>query len=316
MINKNIMKKVVFTQDLGVDRSIIDELLLEGGLISDWSMADGNLVLDVDNVVGISTANIPLERSILSNFPSLKTISMSFTGYDHVDKVFCIEKGISVYNVPSYSTDSVAELGVGLAISLLREIPKGNSEIKNGKWNESLSGSELARKKCGIIGTGTIGCRLGELLHAFKCELYGWSRSEKQKFKELNGKYVSLTELFSDCDLIYITTALNEGTKDLVSKDQFDLMKPSAFLINIARGPIVNREALIDAVANHKIAGFATDVYDYEPLSSDDELRTLENSILTPHVAYRTKEALSRKASVTIENIFRGLKNDPTNKVI
>lgn len=310
------MKKVAFTQDIGVERAMIQSLLDKEGLMADWSMADGIDVEKVDNIIAISTAHIPLTKERLSQFPNLKVVSMSFTGYDHVDKEFCKQKNISVYNVPSYSTDSVAELAIGLCICLLRQIPLGNSEVENGNWNENLIGFELANKKCGIIGTGTIGCRLAEILKVFKCQVQGWSRTERDVFKEQGGLYCSLDEIFKNSDLIFITTALNENTKDLISFNQFDLMKKSSYIINIARGPILNKSALIDAIKRGKVAGAALDVYDIEPLDREDELRTLQNLLLTPHIAYRTKEALNRKALVTVENIFHGLNGNPENRVI
>jgi len=310
------MNKVLFTQDLGVPRSFINSLLNENKLGTDWSLADNKEVQNLDDIVCICTASIPLTTESLSKFKNLRIVSMSFTGYDHVDKDYCEKNDIKVFNVPAYSTDSVAELAIGLAIGLLRKIPLGNSEVRKGNWNENVPGFELANKTCGIIGTGTIGCRLAELLAAFKCNIKAWSRTEKDEIISKGGSYVSLNELFKECDLVFITVSLNENTRNLVSGDQLDLMKDSSYLINVARGPVVNRADLIMYANSGKISGFGIDVYDYEPLKKDDELRNISNSIMTPHVAYRTKEALERKASVTAQNIIAGLKGGEKNRVI
>lgn len=309
------MKKVVFTQDIGVSRETIEILLEKQNLSADWSLADGFRVDDPDRVVAVSTANIPLTAELMSEFKNLRTVSMSFTGYDHVDQAYCEQNSISIYNVPSYSTDSVAELAIGLAISLLRQIPKGDQEIRGGRWNENISCFELAGKTCGIIGTGTIGCRVAELLAAFKCNILGHSRTEKDSFKAYGGTYLALPEMLKQCDIVFVTAALTENTRNIISQEEFEIMKSSSYLVNVSRGPLVNRDAIIDAINNKKIAGIGLDVFDYEPLAEDDEMRSLKSAVLTPHVAYRTKEALERKASLTIENIERGLSGDVLNKV-
>jgi len=308
--------KVLFTQDIGVDRKFIDNELIDNNLIPDWSIADGLEVNNPDEVVCICTASMPLLKETLAKYKNLRIISMSFTGFDHVDKEYCIKNDIKVYNVPSYSTDSVAELAIGLAISLLRMIPLGDSEMRNGNWNENIQGFELANKTCGIIGTGAIGLRLAELLAVFKCNLKAWSRTKKDKFISLGGLYTDLDLIFKECDIVFITIALNDETENLISMKQLDKMKNTSYLINVARGPIINKIDLIHCLKNNQIGGVGLDVYDSEPLPEYDELRQMQKTVLTPHVAYRTEEALERKAKVTVENILNGLDGITKNKVL
>jgi len=130
------MKKVLFFQDIGVDRSKVNQLLQATGTLTPvWSRADGKEIVAPEEINALVTANIPLSREVIVEFPNVEVISVSFTGYDQVDADYCREKGIAVYNVPAYSTDSVAELAIGLTISLLRDIPTGNNSVRSGGWH-------------------------------------------------------------------------------------------------------------------------------------------------------------------------------------
>ena len=243
-------------------------------------------------------------------------IAVAFTGYDSVDLEYCSSKNIAVYNVPSYSTNSVAELAITLAISLLREIPKGNEVIRKGQWDLGRPGIELSGKTVGICGTGAIGIRAAEIFRVLGCKIIGWSRTERREFTELGGKYVSsLEQLCADSDIVSIHVPANSETKALIGQEQLNKMKSSAYLINTARGPIVDENALIETLTNRKIAGAGLDVYSIEPISPENQLLKLDNVILTPHIAFKTVEALKRRAVVTINNINNFSKGISTNKV-
>ena len=268
-------------------------------------------------VTGIVNVKKTLDAAFLGRFTSLKFIAVAFTGYDSVDGAWCRNNNIAVYNVPEYSTHSVAELTIALAISLLRDIPRGNSLIQNGGWALERPGIELHGKTIGIVGTGAIGTTVASLFKAFGCEIIGWSRTHKQEFIDLGGKYSnSLTELFAQSDIITIHTPSNADTFHLISDPEISAMKPTAFIINTARGPIIDSNALVQALQSNKIAGAALDVFDTEPIEKDNQLLTLPNVILTPHIAFKTKEALQRKALITINNIHSFQKGKDQNQVI
>ena len=146
----------------------------------------------VDALVSVKCA---LPKEVLSQFTSLKVIAVAFTGYGTVDLDYCRENKVQVFNVPAYSTDSVAELVIGLTISLLRDIPKGNSLIRSGGWNLGYAGSDLSQKVVGIVGTGTIGIRTAQLFKAFNCKLIGWSRTQREEFLQLGAQYVESLEV-------------------------------------------------------------------------------------------------------------------------
>lgn len=309
------MSQILVLQDLGISFLKLNDLLstlnIKNQLIHGFS--DINLI--DEKVQIIITIKEKVDEKLLQQFPNVSLIVVAFTGYDVVDVNYCTQNKITVCNVPSYATDSVAELTIGLAISLLRDIPKTNHLLKNGGWNFA-PGQELKGKSVGVVGTGTIGTRVAELFKVFGCEVLGWSRSQNPDFIKLGGIYIDdINLLCSKVDILTIHTPLNEATKNLIDDKQFHQMKPSSFLINTARGPIVNQEALANALNNNKIAGAAIDVFEVEPIPQEVALINTENSILTPHIAYKTQEALHRRAAITIENIKQFLAGNPINKV-
>lgn len=309
------MKQILVLDDLGIEHATLSNLLAQKQLYYYLCPSQGEITNN-ESVEGIITVTSKVNKHLLEQFPNLKFVAVAFTGYDCVDLESCRERSIPVFNVPSYSTDSVAELVIGLAISLLREIPKGFEEVKNGGWKLSDPGIELRGKKIGIIGTGNIGCRLAELFTVFGCEVYGWSRSQRTEFIEKGGKYVNnLQELCSMVDILSLHIPLNEHTKGLIGEKELDTMKDTAFLINAARGPVVNTKSLAKALLEKQIAGAAVDVFDVEPIERDNPLIRLDNIILSPHIAFKTKEALLRRAEITLGNISSYLHGKSINRI-
>lgn len=256
-----------------------------------------------------------LSKEYLQQFTNLKMIAVAFTGYDSVDMDYCQEHGIAVYNVPKYSTNSVVELTIGLTIAVMREITKGNTIIRNEGWSIE-PGIELFGKRVGIMGTGEIGVATARIFRAFGCEVIGWSRSENKAFKALGGKYIADKQaFFAAADIVSIHLPLNSDTKRIIGKKELKAMKPTAILINTARGAIVNEAELIAALEQKVIAGAGLDVFKKEPIENDNSLLKLENVVLTPHVAYKTKEALSRRMEVTVKNIADFLEDKKGNRV-
>jgi len=268
-----------------------------------------------DKVEVIVTVLRKLGKEYLTQFPNLKMIAVAFTGYDSVDMEYCREHKIAVYNVPKYSTNSVAELTIGLTIAVLREITYGNSIIRNGGWSFK-PGIELFGKTIGIMGTGEIGVATAKVFKALGCELIGWSRSENEAFKSLGGKYIeNKQEFFAASDIVSIHLPLNKQTEGVINKKELSAMKKTSILVNTARGPIINEADLIAALEQKEIAGAGLDVFAQEPINSNNRLLTLENVVLTPHIAYKTEEALNRRMEVTVNNISYFLQNKNINRV-
>ncbi len=293
------MSKVLILENLGIPQTEFHKLASNMKILFEFTTE----TTDPENIEGIITIKTPVDEELLSKLPNAKFIAVAFTGYDCIDMEAVKKRNIVVMNVPTYATDCTAELAVGLAISLLREIPQGNQITRAGGWGLK-PGFELSGKTVGIIGTGKIGTRTAELFKAFKCNLIGWSRTQKEDFKKIGGIYKqNIGDVFKEADIISIHLLLNESTKGIINLDMLSLMNKSAYLVNVARGPIVVTEDLAKVLIDEKIAGAGVDVYDQEPILPDNPLLKAPNTILTPHIAYKTEESLIRRAEVTLQNI-------------
>jgi D-3-phosphoglycerate dehydrogenase len=254
----------------------------------------------------IALGNLPLNKEVLKECHNLKMVAIAFTGVDHVDINYCKEKKIVVSNCAGYSTIAVAELTIGLILNLARNINDCDKATRNNLTKEGLVGFELENKTLGIIGTGTIGCRVAELAKAFGIKVIAYSRTVKD-----NGlDYKSLDDVLKQSDIVSLHLPLNEKTKDLITIKKLSLMKETAYLINTARGPIVNTNDLAYCLKNGIISKAAVDVFDTEPpIKSSNPLLKLENIIVTPHVAFATKESMIKRANLEFKNIANFINN-------
>lgn len=261
-------------------------------------------------------ANMPLKGEVICSAEKLKMISIAFTGVDHVDLKVCKDRKLMVCNAAGYSTPSVAELTYGLIFSVLRNIVPLDKATREGKTKDGYSQNDLAGKTLGLIGTGAIGSKVAEVAIAFGCKVLAYNRSEKEELKAKGVKYVSLQELLKDSDIVSIHTPLNEATKGLIDSEKLSLMKKNAILINTARGPIVDNKALAEALKQGKLAGAGIDVFDIEPpLSIENDLLHAPNCVVTPHIGFATKEAMVRRAYITLGNIEKWLEDKPQNVI-
>lgn len=246
-------------------------------------------------------SNIPYRKDVIEKCPALKKICVAFTGVDHIDLAYCAERGIEVKNCAGYSTVAVADLAFGLVLSLARNIPACDRACRDGKTKDGLVGFELAGKKFGIVGLGAIGSRVADIAHAFDCEVFAYTRTPKT---HPNVTLVDKETLFRTCDIVSLHTPLNDSTRGLVGEKELSWMKPTAYLINTARGGVVDTPALVDALRNHRIAGAGIDVFDMEPpIPSDYQLNKLPNVVVTPHVAFATKQAFEKRAVIIADNL-------------
>lgn len=246
-------------------------------------------------------SNIPYRKDVIEKCPALKKICVAFTGVDHIDLAYCAERGIEVKNCAGYSTVAVADLAFGLVLSLARNIPACDRACRDGKTKDGLVGFELAGKKFGIVGLGAIGSRVADIAHAFGCEVFAYTRTPKN---HPNVTLVDKETLFRTCDIVSLHTPLNDSTRGLVGEKELSWMKPTAYLINTARGGVVDTPALVDALRNHRIAGAGIDVFDMEPpIPSDYQLNKLPNVVVTPHVAFATKQAFEKRAVIIADNL-------------
>lgn len=251
---------------------------------------------DADQLI---LANTPMPEAVLDAAPNLKYINIAFTGTDHMPVVQAEAKGIQVINAAGYSDEGVAELVLGMTISLLRRLEEADIALRHGGRAADFLGNEIAGRTVGIIGTGRIGKRVAQLFAALGANLIGINRSEHDDVKALGLQYVPLDELLRRADIITVHLPSTPETKDFLAAREFAQMKPSAILINCARGPIVNSADLAKALSDGLLAGAAVDVFNQEPPLTDAEpLLHAPNTLLTPHIGYFTREAMIKRAKI------------------
>ncbi len=263
----------------------------------------------------IILANMPLPLRVLNACEHLRYINVAFTGVDHIPVAAAKARGIQISNASGYSTEAVSELGVGLAIDLMRNIPKTEQRCRAGMTKEGLVGSELKGKTVGIVGLGKIGSRSAALFHAFGCRILAASRTMHPDVPEYIWQ-VSLEKLLSLSDIVLLHCPLNDSTRGMIDSKALKLMKSSAYLINLARGPIVNSEDLMEALNCGIIAGAAIDVFDQEPpLPASEPLLSAPNTILTPHIAFATRESMELRAEIVFGNLRCWMEGFPINLI-
>ncbi len=265
---------------------------------------------DADIVV---LSNFQYRRDVIENCPKLKMICVAFTGVDHVDIEYCKERNITVCNCAGYSTVAVADLVFGLLISIYRNIIACDKVTREGGTKNGLVGFELEGKKFGIVGAGSIGMRVANIAKAFGCEVLAYSRTKK----DIEGvQFVDLKTLLKECDIVSLHVPLSDATKGLINKENIAFMKENAVLINTARGPVVDSAALAEALKSGKIAGAGIDVFEMEPpVPVDHVLFGAPNLVVTPHVAFATKESMIKRSEIVFDNIDKYLNGVSQNVI-
>lgn len=310
--------KVVIIEPLGVEENRLMEIAAKAlpdtvELVSyDAKVTDTEALIERGKDADvIMVANLPLNGEVIRGCEKLKMLAVAFTGIDHIDMEACRERGIVVSNCAGYSNAAVSDLVFGLLISLYRSLISCNEAVRREGTKDGLVGLELEGKKFGVVGTGAIGTRVAGIARAFGCEVYAYSRTKK----ELEGvTYTDLSTLLSVCDIVSLHVPLSADTKGMIGKDQLACMKKEAVLINTARGPVVDSEALAKALNSGQIAGAAVDVFEVEPpIAKDHPLLTAKNLIATPHVAFATKEALIKRAVIDFDNVKCWMEGRPVN---
>lgn len=268
-------------------------------------------VKDFDILVVRSATKVT--REIIEAGDNLKIIGRAGMGLDNIDLEAAKEKGIEVLNTPGQNSLSVAELVVGMILSLNRHIVRGTKGISEGKWEKKqLKGIELTDKTLGIIGFGNIGKHLANLVSGFnvKVKVFDVYEIDQNTKKEYNIEQVSFENLIKDSDIISLHIPHNDKTHHIISEKEFENMKDNALLINCARGGVVDEKALLKALKENMIAGAGLDVYEEEPAKGDiyKELFNLDNVVGTPHVGASTKEAQQRVGINMVERIVNATK--------
>ena len=313
--------KIALLEPLGVPRDLIDALarpILEAGhefIFYDTKTTDPEeLKRRSQGCEVVMIANNPFPGEVVEACPELRLLNVAFTGIDHVGLDACRRHGITVCNAANYSNQTVAELVIGMTISLLRRLPECSAAVRSGGTSAGLCGREIAGRTVGIVGTGRIGTMVARLFQAFGARVIASSRTHREEVEALGVDYLPLEALMAQSDIVTIHTPNTPATRGLIGRDQIALMKPSALLINCARGPIVDSAALADALNEGRIAGAAVDVFNVEPPIPDTEpLLHAKNTLLTPHVAFLSEEAMVRRAHIAFDNTCAYLRGECRN---
>ncbi|MCZ0862550.1 2-hydroxyacid dehydrogenase [Methanocorpusculum vombati] len=262
----------------------------------------------------IIIANTPYPAEAIRQADRLKMIAVAFTGIDHIDTAACTSRGITICNAANYANQPVAELSIGLTIALLRSISAADTAARTGNTSAAFTGREIAGRTVGIIGTGRIGLAAARLFSAFGAKILAFSRSESEAAHALGITYVPLDTLLWESDIISLHVPATPETHHLINAERLALMKPSAILINCARGSVVDNAALARALTKGTIAGAGIDVFDTEPpLPQDYPLLAAPNTILTPHIGFLSEESMRRRAEIVFQNITAYLSGSPEN---
>lgn len=272
---------------------------------------------DCDVVV---TNKLKLNESNLSLAHNLKLICVTATGFDNIDVNYAKSRGIGVCNVVGYSTSNVAQITVGMVLDLINRTDDYRASVKSGEYSArgvanvlSPTYHEIDGKTWGIVGFGNIGRRVARIADALGCRVLVNKREAISDFE-----CVDIDTLCKECDIITLHTPLNDGTRGLISSERIAAMKEGVILVNVARGAVVDENAVANAFKSGKLGGFGCDVYSAEPFGKDHpyyEIKDMDNVILTPHMAWGSYEARIRLCNEVKENIIAFFKGDIKNRI-
>lgn len=305
---------------IDVDMSEIDKL---GEVTVYPATTVENAVEHIGDADILIANKLPLNENTLKEAKNLKFVAQTATGTNNVDFNYTNSRGIKVANVPSYSTDSVAQHTFALLLYLVEKMRFFDDYVKNGTYSRSNCFSclemiypEIAGKTWGIIGMGAIGQKVAQIATVFGCKVICYSASGRTY--DMPYEQVDFDTLLSSSDIVSVHAPLNEHTKDLMNYEAFVKMKESAYFINVGRGPIVVEEDLARALEEGQIRAAGLDVLRIEPMNADNPLLKIQDSqklIITPHVAWATSEARQRCVDVVAENIKAFLRGEEQNIV-
>lgn len=263
----------------------------------------------------VFTNKVIIDKEVMDACPELRFVAVFATGYNVVDVVYAKEKGITVSNVPAYSTDSVVQMTFALILELAVRVSVHAKAVADGEWKScpyfcfwKTPLTELSGKTLGIIGYGSIGKAVEKVAKAFNMNVLVHNRTP------FAGS-VELEYLLENSDIVSLHCPLTAKNAKMINGDALAKMKKTAFLINTARGPLVDEQALYQALKNKDIAGAALDVIEKEPMAADNRLAELDNCVITPHIAWATKEARSRLIEISVLNLKGYLDGKPINTV-
>jgi glyoxylate reductase len=264
-------------------------------------------VADIDALVPLLSDKI--DAHVLDAAPKLKIVAQMAVGFDNIDLKEAIKRGIYVTNTPGVLTETTADFAWALLMAIARRVVEADRYIRNGEWKASwhpsmLVGTDVYGATIGVVGAGRIGCAVAKRAKGFNMRILYYNPSARQALeKELGAKRVCLDTLLRESDFVSVHVPLIKATYHMISAEQLELMKRTAYLINNSRGPVIDEEALYKALKERRIAGAAVDVFEQEPTSRDNPLLKLDNVVVAPHISSASHETRSRMAEMVAENL-------------
>ena len=248
-----------------------------------------------------------LTEEIIDSAKRLKMVSIWATTCHYVNLEAAARRGIVVTHVPGYATEAVAEYVFTLLLAAIRKLRSADEHVKRGDFDwRPFGGRELAGKTMGIIGTGSIGCRVAEIAKAFKMQILGFDKYPNLKrAEEISMRYVDLYTLLKESDVVTLNVTLTSETERMIGPKEIDAMKRGAVIINTSQGKVIDEKALIDSLKSGKLSYAGLDVFEEEPPSKDNPLFKLDNTVLSPHIGFHTVEAAKRCTDICIDNVFK-----------
>jgi phosphoglycerate dehydrogenase-like enzyme len=266
-------------------------------------------------IICVMRERTPFPRSLLAALPKLKLLITSGMRNASIDSEAAKEQGV-VFCGTQWNRDPTSALTMGLILELTRSIGRENARMHAGEPLQKFIGLEIEGRTLGIIGLGKLGAKVAGLAKAFGMNVIAWSPNlTPERCKEVGVGYATKEELFANADILTVHVVLSDRSRGLVGRADLARMKPSAFLVNTSRGPIVDETALLETLQQKKIAGAAIDVFSVEPLPVDHPFRKLDNLVLTPHLGYVTEEGFRAHYTQMVEGIGGWLKGEPVRRL-
>lgn len=284
-----------------------------------------NLKLVIERIgdaVAVYTNKTPLPKEVINAATNLKFIGVLATGYNVVDVAAAKARGITVTNIPTYGTASVAQMAIALLLELCHHIGAHNHAVQKGEWEHNLDWCfwkyqliELAGKKIGIIGFGKIGQSVGTIAQALGMKVLAYDQFQHPALESETLTYTTLDQLFREADVISLHCPLFEETKGIIHRENINKMKNGVMIINNSRGALIVEKDLAEALKSGKVAGAAVDVVSTEPIHADNPLLGLDNCIITPHISWAPRESRQRLLDIAVDNLRQFIAGTPVNLV-
>lgn len=268
------------------------------------------LIPALQGVSGVIAASDPYTEAVFSAAPDLRVVARTGVGYDSVDLEAATRHRVVVVTTPGRIAETVADFAFGLMLAMARRIPEAAGLMRRGGWAAEMPGTDLWRRCIGIVGMGAVGAAVARRAHGFSMRVLGCDPAlPEHVVRERGAEPATLAQVLAESDFITLHASLDAGSRRLIGAAQLAAMKPTAFLINTARGAMVDPDALLEALDAGRIAGAALDAFDVEPLPAEHPLRQIPRCILTPHIAFSTRETsldMSRRAAAAVAAVVAG----------